>query len=304
MIQSKTYIAVPPGETIKEQLAYKNMPQEKFSEEMKLSPENTEKLLNGTIHLTSDMAYRLEYVLGIPKIFWENLEKIYRKTIYKALLENDAKIARKFPLKEMQKRHWIKKGRSKEEEDAKILRRYFEVDCISSMLSEKSFPIDSRCLKKKDSTDTALLTWAQQARIISRTINVSPISVQRLRDAIPDLRTLSLKTTTEFCPILLKELALCGIALVFLPHLPGSYLHALTFREKQKLVICLSAHGKDDDKFWFSLFHEIGHILNGDIDKKGARTEDDERKADEFARVTLIPDRDFTQFVNRILYGQ
>ena len=41
------------------------------------------------------------------------------------------------------------------------------------------------------------------------------------------------------------------------------------------------------DTFWFALFHEIGHILNGDMGI--SYCDDVEDKADEYARNTLIP---------------
>ena len=72
----------------------------------------------------------------------------------------------------------------------------------------------------------------------------------------------------EFCPKLTSVLASCGVAIVFLPHIGGSFLHGATFYDKDKIVLGLTVRGKDADKFWFSLFHELGHILLGHLENK------------------------------------
>lgn len=66
-----------------------------------------------------------------------------------------------------------------------------------------------------------------------------------------------------------------------------------------KIVIGLTVRGKDADKFWFSLFHELGHILLGHINKPEELNEEDEKAADTFARDVLIPESDFTAFTDR-----
>lgn len=58
-----------------------------------------------------------------------------------------------------------------------------------------------------------------------------------------------------------------GVALVFLPHLKGPFLQGATFIDGNKIVVGLTARGKEADKFWFSLFHEFGHIILGHVGK-------------------------------------
>ena len=76
-----------------------------------------------------------------------------------------------------------------------------------------------------------------------------------------------------------KELAECGIALVFVPHLKGSFLQGATFMDGNKIVVGLTARGKDADKFWFSLFHELAQIIRGHVNQLNGTTEDDEKEA-------------------------
>ena len=100
----------------------------------------------------------------------------------------------------------------------------------------------------------------------------------------------------DFCPKLIEMLSGCGIALVFLPHIGGSFLHGATFCDGNKIVVGLTVRGKDADKFWFSLFHELGHIVLGHIGKTDEITEQDENEADLWAKDELIPKEEFEQF--------
>lgn len=82
---------------------------------------------------------------------------------------------------------------------------------------------------------------------------------------MPEIRSMTTMNPSDFCPKLIELLSNCGIALVFLPHIGGSFLHGATFYDGNKIVVGLTVRGKDADKFWFSLFHELGHILLGHI---------------------------------------
>ena len=91
-------------------------------------------------------------------------------------------------------------------------------------------------------------------------------------------------------------LAECGIALVFLPHLKGSFLQGASFMDGNKIVVGLTARGQDADKFWFSLFHELAHIILGHTGQMDGTTDQDEKDADIWARDTLISEEAFEEF--------
>lgn len=302
MMQSKTYIATPPGATIKEQLVDRGMSQKEFAQRMNVSEKHISKLINGEVQLTSDMALRLEMVLGLPARFWSNLEAIYREKLQLVQNENemteDIETARKFPYHEMAKYGWVAETK-KAEEKVLSLRKHFEIVKLS-MLHEPFIPgIACRRQSTSEKADYALLAWAQRAKIEAREIITKAIDLQKLESLIPEIRSMTSDEPSVFCPKLVGLLSECGIAIVFLPHIGGSFLHGATFYDKNKIVIGLTVRGKDSDKFWFSLFHEIGHVLKGHISNINGTTDEDERDADIFARQTLIPDADFQSFAEQ-----
>ncbi len=302
MIKSRTYIATPPGATIKEQLIDRGLTQKEFSIRMGLSEKHISRLISGDVQLTPDVAHRLEMVLGIPANFWSNLEAIYREKVIKANEENqmdeDIEIAKKMPYKEMAKYSWIP-DRSKNVDKVINLRKYFEVTRLSYLTNFQLNQIACRRQSQTDKSDYALIAWAQEAKLEAREIETSDIDLKTLSEKLPEIRKMSTKNPKDFCPELRKILADCGIALIFLPHISGSFLSGATFYDGNKIVVGLTVRGKDADKFWFSFFHEIGHVLLGHINNKLGLSEDEEKEADQFARDSLIPPEKFNQFIEK-----
>ena len=85
--------------------------------------------------------------------------------------------------------------------------------------------------------------------------------------------------------------------LMILPVLKGSFLHGASFIDGRKIVMALTLRGNYADRFFFSLFHEIGHILKGHIAQTEELTEDEEREADEFSKNILIPSDSYKKFI-------
>lgn len=58
------------------------------------------------------------------------------------------------------------------------------------------------------------------------------------------------------------------------------FFQGATFIDGDKIVIGMTTRGKDADRFWFSLFHEIGHIVLGNDGQVNGTNSQDERNAD------------------------
>ena len=308
MTRSRSYIATPPGATIKEQLDDRGMSQKEFASRMGMSEKHISHLINGSVQLTPDVAYRLELVLGMPASFWSNLEAIYREKLTKVDAENaldaDKEIAKKFPYSEMSKNSWLPNTRNTEERVI-YLRKFFEVFQLNKLSNENLLPrVACRRLSITEKSDFALIAWVQEAKIEARKVQTMPIDLKELTRQLPAIRAMTTKDPSVFCTELCKLLANCGIAIVFLPHIGGSFLHGATFVDNNKIVIGLTVRGKDADKFWFSLFHEIGHILLGHLNQYSEIDDAAEKEADRFARDLLIPQDAFDSFVAQHNFSQ
>ena len=301
MRKSRMTIAIPPGETIKEQLADRGMSQKEFAARLGMSEKHISKLINGEVQLTSDMALRLEMVLGVPAGFWNNLESIYREKLAKVRVENemdeDLEIVRKIPYNEMSKFHWVAQTRNLKERVFN-LRKFFEVVRLEILTKSPILSVAYRKLGEGAKCDYALMSWVQKAKVEARGIQTDQISIAKIKHLLPEIRSMTMQDPSIFCDVLCKKLRECGIALVFLPHIGGSFLHGASFCDGSKIVVGMTVRGKDADKFWFSLLHEIGHIVLGHIVPAKEISDADEACADAFARDVLIPENKFKSFVD------
>lgn len=301
-MRSRKTIATPPGATIREQLEDRGMTQKEFAVRMDLSEKHISRLINGEVRLTPDVALRLESVLGVPAEFWNNLESRYRERLARVEEENameaDQKMASHFPYSEMVSYGWIEETR-KPTERVMHLRRFFQVASLGALENLIIPGIAYRRLENSIKSNYALAAWAQRARIEATNRETARINLAKLQESINTIRLMTVEDPEIFCPNLTSLLSSCGIALVFLPHMKGSFLHGASFYDGRKIVLGLTVRGRDADKFWFSAFHEIGHILLGHIGLPEGTSKAEEDLADRFAADTLIPPDLLNTFLKR-----
>ena len=300
MLKSRTYIAIPPGMTIKEMLVERGMNQNEFAARMDLSEKHVSRLINGDVQLTQDVALRLEYVLGVPASFWNRLESKYRETLTKAKaendMENDEAIARMLPYSEMASLGWVKATKLIQEK-VLFLRQFWEVSKLSLLSNGMITHIACRRLAITEKADLALMAWAQKAKLEARQIKTSPINIGRLIEQIPVIRQMTLWSPDIFSPKLQEILSECGIALVFVPHLMGSFLHGAVFIDGGKIVLGMTVRGNDGDRFWFSFFHELAHIILGHTGQMNGVSKEDDDAADLWAADQLIAPANYKAFI-------
>lgn len=290
MKASKTYIAIPPGATIKEQLEIRGMTQKEFSERMESSTKHISKLINGEVHLTNEMAIKLERVLGVSSDFWNNLEGIYRDKLARVEqelnMENEIEESKSYPYNEMSNLGWVERTNNKEERVMRLC-KYFEVVNLQIVNYITIPKVAYRKLGQGEKGEFALNAWLQKAKLESRNIECLKFDKQKLSKSLSEMRGLTEEEAPYFVPKIQSLLAESGVALVVLPHLKGSYLQGATFMDGKKVVIGMTLRGKEADRFWFSLFHELGHIILGHLSQDDL-TDSDEKDADEFAKELLL----------------
>ena len=309
MPSSKNFIAVPPGETIREQLQERGLKQKDFAVRMDMSEKHISRLINGEVELTYDVALRLEYVLGIEAKFWNSLEASYREKLLRVKAEEEMleeiDIVKKFQYSKMAARGWVKVTKAAYEQVCE-LRAFFETARLQSLWKFTIPGIAYRKLGESDTSDYAVAAWAQKVRLESRNICVSPVDLKRLAKMLPDIRSLTRENFTSAFGKLRAFLADCGIALVCLEPLKSSFLGGASFFDGKKIVLGLTLRGKKADSFWFTLFHELAHIILSDITASGDWNADDdkERRADQWARENLIPEDRYVAFVKNGLFDR
>ena len=303
-------LAVPPGEFLLEVAGDLGISQADLARRMGRPPQAINEIIKGEKMITSETALQLEQVLAVPAHIWTGLEAEYQ--LVKArhqdteTLEQEVRVLNRFPYRDMARFKWVEKTRDKLKQ-VQELRRFFGVASLYNLEGVKAYSPAFRQAVKSKSSPEALAAWLRRGESEARHINTQPYNEQRLKTELANMRIFSSQAPKDFLPRLHTVLAQCGVGFVLQKHLPKTYVNGATFwLASDKAVLIMSLRGSWADIFWFSLFHEIGHIVLHDRRHTFLEdTADDpqwkkqEHEADAFARDTLIPPAQYERFVAR-----
>lgn len=306
MNKPKDYVSpipIAPGETIKEFLNELGMSQKEFAARLGVSDKHVSQIINGNAEITRSMAEKLESVLGVSAIFWLNLENNYQESLKKVkplnVTQEEERIARSIPYSELANQKFVSPTK-KIKEKVVNLRNFFAVSNLTNIHN-----VNAAYRKANIANENiyALLAWVRIAEINSQKIETNKFDKAKLIASIQKIRELTIGKNPYFYKELVDLLSSCGIALVVAEHIKGTGVNGVTFlnSKKNKLIIQLSVRGKFADKFWFTLFHELAHIINDETGEFTYIDRDDveESNADKIARDLLIPPEKYDEFVQR-----
>jgi HTH-type transcriptional regulator/antitoxin HigA len=309
-IKSNTPILILPGETLVDLLEEKGMTQAELAERMGRPLKTINEIIKGKTSITPETAIQLEGVFSVPASFWMNLESNYQVALarfnFEEKLKEEYKIAEKYPYKEMMKLNWIP-GVKDMKEIVQSLLSFFGVISLKNVIEKNIFVgAQYRISAKKEYSKEAITAWLRKGVLESQKINTSDFDEKKLRDSILTIKSLMFSHSNEFMSQLTKILADCGVALVILKNLKNVPINGVTrWISPKKALIQMSIRGKYADIFWFSLFHELGHLLlhrkkdiyiNSEDEKVNKEQED---QANKFASECLIPELEYNSFVNK-----
>ncbi|MBM3701007.1 MAG: HigA family addiction module antidote protein [Actinobacteria bacterium] len=298
--------AVAPGYTLAETIETKNISQKELSERTGLTRKTINLIIQGKAHITPDTAYKFENVLGMPAGFWINLENNYQETLKRLELEeqagNEKWILDEVDYNQLVKLGWIDKACSKNDKVINLW-KYFEVSSIKNLKSVYPGLLRKSCYG--NASNYAVMAWITRGLKIAKQIKTEPYDKDKLKSLIPILRNLSQKK--DFYEELVKRCAEAGISFVALPHLNRTFIQGATrWISPEKALLLLSIRYRWLDIFWFSFFHELGHILMHSKKELFIECENDngqlEKEADDFAANTLIDLKKYALFVDKMYY--
>lgn len=117
------------------------------------------------------------------------------------------------------------------------------------------------------------------------------------------------KDISGVLPELQKLCAECGVAFVIAKAPDGCRASGATrFLSSQKAMMLLSFRHRSDDQFWFTFFHEAGHLILHSkkalfIEDESEVTSKEEDEANVFAEVVLIP-QEFRERLHTLRLGK
>lgn len=295
-----------PGDTIADILAERDISVVAFARRVGLSLEDTEDLLQGRATISIAVARQLEQVLGASVEFWVSRDFQYRDDIAN-LRAADQEWLAELPLGDMIKFGWLRPVPHPAEEMRACL-RFFGLPSVRAWhdaYARVAEMVIFRTSPSFDSRPAAVAAWLRRGEIEAEAIDCSPWNATRFQETLPHIRSLTRrKTPPRFMPELQESCAECGVAVVIVPAPIGCRASGATrFLSPEKALLQLSFRYLTDDHFWFTFFHEAGHLLlHGrkqlfleGVDTPASAEEDE---ANEFAANCLVPPESQSALLN------
>jgi len=297
---------IHPGVSLADELDFLSLSITDVATRTGISKKHLSNIVNGKASITSDMAIKLEKVTGTKASFWNNLSRNYQASL--AMIEERAHIEAeadaenisdfKETYQELQKHGVVERYSWTKQNFVNItqnLLNFFSVHSLRYIPSTQ--PVAFRRHEQKNVNKNTIAAIIRLGERKAQTVQVEPFSKKALKEALPEIKSYSLLSPKEYLDsgILEEKLRTLGVVLVCVPGFKHTGLQgAAKWIDTNKAMVIVKTRGQEvdtrvtEDKFWFNLFHELGHlILHGKteefIDLDDDIDSNEESEADAFA---------------------
>jgi HTH-type transcriptional regulator/antitoxin HigA len=253
-----------PGEVLRLLLEERGWNQEELATITGRSRQMIIQIMGGKAGITPEMAVVLGAAFGNSATDWLRLEANYRlSSIVKGetnAVERRAQIYSKLPVKDMQRRGWIKPNADLDELESEI-KRFLRVQSLDEQ--PLLLVVPRRSADGFDDLTPAQLAWCARARQLAETLQVGKFDAAKLEKLQCEVRQLAAyPKEARHLPVVLARY---GIRFVVVEPLPSGKLDGVAFwLDPGSPVIAVSVRFDRIDNFWHTIFHEVSHIRHGD----------------------------------------
>lgn len=288
-----------PGDSVLSAMRRRGVSADALSDRLTGGLSQLRDLMSGFGTIDDDTAATLSGLLGGSPTFWKTRQAKYQEALAQAvnqLSDEDADA-------------WLdripapgSKGRITEKTRSMELERrlaYFGVSTLKSW--DARYGPHQRQVRFRRSLaftqhDGATSMWLREGELNANLRQTAAFSKDALWAGLNQIRALSrISKPIRFIPPLVKLLSDAGVALVIVKAPNGCRASgASRMIASDKAMILMSFRHRADDHFWFTLFHEIGHLLlheaSSFVDAEGMDEDDPyEKEANDFAATVIVP---------------
>jgi HTH-type transcriptional regulator/antitoxin HigA len=253
-----------PGVFIREQMELREWNQADLAEVLSMTPKHINALLNNKLRLTTEMAQRLGGAFGQSPNYWLAIDAGYQ--LFKSKKQTVANVAQKksyiyeyVPVLEMIRLGWLIKISEVDALEKQLCDFFRKVKLDFSVMDKEPLP----CFRKSDAHSKfsayAAQCWYQMAKNISEKIDVPQFNRKKLENLLECISAYTSETAR--LATFLFDLNAVGVKFFVLKHLQKTYLDGAAFLYGKNPVIVYTSRYDRLDNFWFTLAHEIAHVL-------------------------------------------
>ncbi len=292
--------AIHPGEMLEEYLETLGLSQAEFARRADLTPKLINTIIKGHNPVEADTALALERVTGTRAYIWTGLQKeweLYRSRVAERAGHDTSAVRTwlaNFPVKELQERgilpssndvHGLREG----------LLSFLGVANENAFAGlNRRYAVRYRASKTYRSSPECVHVWLRLATRAAETMDVAEFSDAKLVDALAEIRLLTRRPPQEFQPRVTALCAAAGVAIVPVRPFKKTRLNGAAFwYARNRAAVVLSLRHKTNDHFWFTLFHELGHLClhsrdTAHVDDESPESDPAEAEADAWAEEKLV----------------
>lgn len=304
-------LIIHPGETIADVLENRGITQAELASRAGVSPAYVSNVIAGKKGISANFAMGLEYALGVPKSFWLNLQANYEAELLEVneeqtITDEERKVREdlKDIVKYLRKQGKMLIGENKDE-SILSLRKVLQISNITNL--KEMIPTGAFRMAGNAAVNPNVLgAWIRLCQLAGNDKTISAkFEKKYTNDLIQEIKSIMCCKNAELQRDLKNVMEKYGIDFSVVKNFRGAPVHGYISQKNEGIYqMVLTIRGAFADIFWFSLFHEIGHIVNGDIGKNlkfldYGNDYDKELAADLFASNMLLSPESYKAFIQR-----
>lgn len=291
-----------PGDTLLALMEQRELTTEVLAKKLRCERSVVEGLISGSVAVDDRLAGELAHHVGGTPSFWRARQMKYLEALARAASavpsHSGSAWISQFPHRDIANYGWVDKD-SKRDNLVQAYLAYFGVrspqewsERYERSMHETAFRTSPTFTSKVG----AISAWLRRGEIEAASIQCATWNPGRLRKSIEEIRVLTkAKSPAYFLPRVRRVCAEAGVVVVFVRAPSGCTASGATrFISRNKAMVILSFRYLSDDHFWFTFFHELGHLLLHKssmtfVDGEPGISGELEAEANSFAADVLIP---------------
>lgn len=256
-----------PGDVLLETLEYLAMSQVELAERMGKKPSKINDLISGKEPITIQTALQLEKVFGIEASFWLNRELLFREKLARIEeaenMETCLEWLNILPLKELKLLGYV----STTKKDFKTVSECLSFYGVATPIQWGELYVENystalfRKSKIHETTLGAISAWLRLGEIEKQKVELPEYNKELFKEVLNSILLIVREHPEDFATQVKDHCFKAGVAVVYTTSINKAPVSGVTRWIGKNPLIQLTDRFKTNDHFWFTFFHEAGHIL-------------------------------------------
>lgn len=265
MTAYKPYKNFAPSDYIRDELDVRGWLQKDLADVLGVAPKTISAVMRNKQAITTDMAVLLSKAFGESAEYWMNLEAAYRSKLLavghaNTDVERRALIYQHMPVGELRHRGWLRQSGSMSDLVKDADEFWGPGGFQPQRLDVAAAPLFRKSAHCTTYRKAFALTWLRMARLCATEVTVNAYDRHAVELLTKNLSTLTVRAdgVSKF----VRLLAQAGVKFVMLAPLRETHIDGACFMDGTNPVLVYTGRYGTVDHFWFTMTHELTHILD------------------------------------------